>query len=323
MPVVGFISADGTTDQPEGQGHCSFEFALALAADGNEEAFPYPYPLLKGIADSIQDRGEYISVTSILHCLRSEFLTRTEPYYVSVESMYPAFRGTLFHGLLEANPNPNGAVEQKTIRTHKGIEIGGTFDSKLIFKDERSKKIVLQDWKTTENLPKYDSPYSSHMAQINLYRWLLGLDPDEVVMEVHYFSMKGHKMCRLKNGGTSKNGRAITNQHWSDEQVERFLDDRLVKLKASFVTRIPMPYDMVPEEDKWQCEYCPVRTLCSRLMVDEREAAWRKAAGLPPAGTASDPSPLWRELFDDYRGRIAASNVATQTEVAPKRRRSK
>ena len=101
MPVVGFISADGSSDQPEGLGHCSFDYALSCAEDGDSDAFPYPYPILRGIRESIQERGDYISVTSILHCLRAEWLRRREPYYVTPDSMYPAFRGTLFHALME------------------------------------------------------------------------------------------------------------------------------------------------------------------------------------------------------------------------------
>lgn len=321
MPIVGLISADGTSDQPEGNGHCSFDFALRLCAEGNESAFPYPYPLVKGIIDSIQDRGEYISATSILHCLRSEFLRRTEPHYVTVDSMYPAFRGTLFHSLLEANKAPNARIEEKVLRSYKGIEIGGTFDSMLVFHDDRTKKFVIQDWKTTNELPKYDSPYTAHLQQVNLYRWLLGLNPDEVTMEVHYFSMQGHKVCRLKNGGVSRAGRAITNQHWTDDQIERFLDDRLVKLKASFLTRIPLPFDLVPEEDKWQCKYCPVKTICDERAVLEREAAWRKAAGLPPAGTVGDAAPVWQELFREYSKRLSSEDVAPAPKAPAKRTR--
>ena len=309
MPVIGFVSADGTTDQPEGQGHCSFEFALKLAED-RHDAFPYPYPLLKGIVDSIQQRGEYISATSVLHCLRADFLKRREDYYVSVEAMYPAFRGTLFHGLLEANAPKNARIEEKTIRTYKGIEIGGTFDSLLCFPDADEKKYVIQDWKTTDNLPKYDSPYSSHVVQVNLYRWLLGLKPEEVIMEVHYFSMKGHKSCRLKDGtGVARGGRSPINQHWSDKQVENFLDDRLIKLKASLVTSIPMPYAMVTQDEKWECEYCPVRAKCATLADRENEAKWRMDAGLPPLGEPSEQSVGWSQLIEGVVAKIARAEA--------------
>lgn len=306
MPVVGFISTNGESDQPEGQGHCSFAYALQLSAE-RDEAFPYPYPLMKGIVDSIQDRGEYISVTSILHCIRGDFLKRTEPYYMTVDAAYPMFRGTLFHSLLEKNPAPDGRIEEKTIRKYRGIEIGGTFDSLLTFQD--ADLTVLQDWKTTDTLPKFGA-YTSHIAQVNLYRWLLGLDPDKCVLEVHYFSMKGHKACVLKDGKqATRGGRAAVNQHWTDAQVEAYLDDRLVKLRASFVSRIAMPYAMVPEDDKWECAYCPVKATCDERAADEAESLWRQKAGLPPTGAVGDEAAAWLQVVEGVTARLPKKKV--------------
>jgi hypothetical protein len=178
---------------------------------------------------------------------------------------------------------------------------------------------TLWDFSVSElkTLPKYDSPYSAHIAQINIYRWLLGLDPSEVTMEIVYFNMEGVKTCRLKDGTQPGRGnRAPTNQHWSDEDVERYLDDRLLKLKASFMTDIPLPYDLVTEDEKWECEYCPVRAECAKQARDEQEAAWRKRAGLPPAGTPADPSPLWEALLEDIRNRTSDSSVSPTTNTA-------
>ena len=305
MPLVGLISADGTSDQPEGQGHCSFEFALELAKD-RHEAFPYPYPLVKGIVDGVQNRGEYISATSVLHCLRADFLKRRTPFYQSIEALYPAFRGTLFHALMEKNVPENGRIEEKVKRTHRGIEIGGTFDSLLTFRDNNdTERFILQDWKTTDNLPKYGA-YPSHVAQVNIYRWLLGLDPEKTTLEVHYFSMKGHKACPLRESST-RGGRTSMSQYWSDEQVEAYLDDRLVKLKASLESGIPMPYAMVTEEEKWECAYCPVRQECATGANAESEAIWRKNAGLPPTGAVGEESAAWLALTDSVSARLGVT----------------
>lgn len=302
MPMIGFTSQSG-------QKH-TYKEALALCEAGDPE-YPYPYPLLKGIVESQQDRGEYISATSLLHCLRGDYLKRTEDYYSSVETAYPMFRGTLFHSLLEENPHPQGEVEGKRIRSYKGIELGGTFDSLVIYKDPKAKRrpYTLQDWKTTKALPKYGA-YSSHIKQLNIYRWLLGLKPEEVRMEVHYFTMEGHKVCPLRDGTQKgRGGKKAVNQHWSDEQMEVFLDDKLIKLKASMMTGIALPYDMVPEDDKWECTYCPVRQRCHDLMVTEREAQWRKNAGMSPAGTESDLAPEWETIREAAIERIQAEDL--------------
>lgn len=264
MPQVGFISQSGELH--------SFDEALALCAEGSDE-YPYPYPLLKGMVDATQQRGDYISATSLLHCLRADYLKRRIDYYISVEAAYPMFRGTLFHSLLEANPNPNGRIEEKALRKYKGIELGGTFDSLIVYKD--GDEYVLQDWKTTKALPRYGA-YSSHVEQINIYRWLNKLPLEKTRMEIHYFTMEGHKVCPLKTGGPRSKS-----QYWTDQQVEAFLDKTLVPLAASIKAEMPIPYSFVTEEQKWECQYCPVRQQCANIADIERENAWRKRAGLP------------------------------------------
>jgi hypothetical protein len=298
LPLVGFISADGSSDQPEGLGHCSFEYALAEASTGDSDAFPVPYPILKGIIEANKSRGDYISVTSLLHCLRNDYLVRNEDYYAFPDSLYPAFRGTLFHGLMEQHAHEGADVEKKVVRTYKGVEIGGTTDSIIVSQDPDGYS-VLDDWKTTENLPKYNSPYSAHIQQVNLYRWLFGLDPKKTHLQVTYFSMGGFKQLRLKDGtGVGRGGKAPVNQVWTDAQVEAFLDDRLMKLRVSFMSRTPLPYAMVQEDEKWLCAYCPVKPKCDTLADAERESNWRRRAGLPPEGSVGDVSAVWQEVVD-------------------------
>jgi hypothetical protein len=332
LPCVGFVGADGRS--------YSFDDALEMASSGDSPIFPYPYPLLAGMVEQMRDRGSYISVTSLLHCTRAEYLKRVEPYYISVEDAYPMFRGTLFHAMLEKSAHESAITEQKTLRIYKGVEIGGTYDSMVVLPVKHkmgcdylrngatspcncpaaeSKRFVLQDWKTTKSLPKYDSPYSTHIQQINLYRWLNNLKPEEVIMEVWYFSMEGFKRCRLKDGtGPARGGRAPTNQHWSDQEIESFLDQRLMSLKASMMLDIPMPYDTVPEDWKWECAYCPVRDKCSRVMLTEREAVWRERYGLKPedAGKMGEAAPLWDSLVGYYQTR--ADGASKKPPEVPK-----
>jgi hypothetical protein len=125
-------------------------------------------------------------------------------------------------------------------------------------------------------------------------------------MEVHYFSMKGHKACPLRES-TTRGGRTSNSQYWTDAEVEAYLDDRLVKLKASLDSSIPMPYAMVTEEEKWECAYCPVRQECATGANAESEAIWRKNAGLPPTGAAGEDSTAWLALTDSVAARLGVS----------------
>jgi uncharacterized protein (UPF0179 family) len=49
-----------------------------------------------------------------------------------------------------------------------------------------------------------------------------------------------------------------------------------MKLAASMKADIPVPLSMVTEDEKWECEYCPVRQVCADLGEEERYVAWRK-----------------------------------------------
>lgn len=285
MPLEGFIAEDGS-------GHYTFEETLERAGT---DAFPYPYPLIKGIIDSTQNRGDYISATSIIHCLRADYLKRREPFYLTIDSAYPMFRGTLFHSLMEANPGM-GKAEYKMLRTHKGIEIGGTADRILVYKttEDEETYYIIEDWKTTDTLPKYNTPYSSHQKQLNLYRWLAKFPVAKTRLHVWYFSMKGVKKTVVKD-------------IWSDEKVETFLDDRLVKLRASLSADIPLPYLMVQEDEKWECEYCPLRQRCADLAEQEREQTWRRRHGMTPddeLDRLAQAAPLWEELLAEVKQRL-------------------
>ena len=309
MPVKGLLSADGTSDAPEGLGRCSFDFALQLAESGDSDAFPYPYPLMRLIIDKLkEERGDYISVTSILHCLRGEYFKRTEPYYVTVEGVYPMLRGTLFHREMEQRKNPNSEVEKRYKRTHRGIEIGGTLDTQLVLPPrEDGKKYVIQDWKTVNVLPKYGGAYPNHIEQVNIYRWLTEIHPDMVILEVWYFGPEGIKVHRFKDAYVTRTGKWVPSQVWTDKEVEKVLDNKLVKLRVSLASRVPMPYDLVPDDIKsWECNYCPVKHICDEVADREREAAWRKRGGLPPL----DPSvpgnlaPEWEGLSNALLERV-------------------
>lgn len=302
MPAIGFRGLDGN--------NYSFEEALSMAAVGHEAFEEYPYALLKGMYEANQNRGDYISATAIIHCLRAAFLKSRRDYYVDPTALYASFRGTLFHGLLEKNGSDSSFVEQKRIRKWRDkIEIGGTADSLEIFEFDdlpNGKTHIIRDWKTTNELPKW-GPWLDHIAQVNIYRWLFDLDPTEVIMEISYFTMAGFRTFRLKDGTQKGRGSAKpVNQHWTDDDIDRFFEDRLVKLKAAFLIGMPTPYALTTEEDRKLCNWCEVKSICDRLAVEEQEAQWRREAGLSPAGTPADISPMWVDLLESVKARVLA-----------------
>lgn len=251
MPQVGWKTSSGSK--------VPFFEALSLAeADGEWEGFPYE--VLLGMRNqSTAERPDAISVTQTLSCPRKIFLQGEEDYYVSPIDNFAMFRGTIVHTMLEDNKTDDGQTEERFERDHRGIIISGSPDSvRIINRGRRGDRHLIRDWKSAKFLPKYDNAYTNHQQQVNLYRWLLHLDPLTTDLEVVYVSMEGVRIIRLK-----------PSQVWSDEEVESFLDRRLMPLQAQREAGRPVKYYSVEEEDLWQCEYCPVRQICYRKAAIE------------------------------------------------------
>jgi len=246
MPQVGWLTSS--------RSKIPFDLALAEAeAAGEWEGMPFE--VLKGIrAQVTSERPDAISVTQTLSCPRKVFLQATEDYYVSPADNFATFRGTIVHTMLEENRTDDGMTEERVQRDHRGIIISGAPDSvRSIDRGRRGDRFLVRDWKSTKSLPKWDNAYTNHQQQANLYRWLLRLDPRQTDLEIVYVSMEGVRIIRLK-----------PSQVWSDDEVEAFLDRRLLPLQAQREQGRPVAYYSVDEDDLWQCGYCPVRALCYR-----------------------------------------------------------
>lgn len=246
MPQIGWLT--------QSRSKVPFDEALSLAeADGEWEGMPYE--VLLGIRKQVtSERPDAISVTQTLSCPRKVFLQGTEDYYVSPADNFAVFRGTIVHTMLEDNKTDDGMTEERFERDHRGIIISGSPDSvRVISRGRRGERFLIRDWKSAKSLPKWDNAYTNHQQQANLYRWLLYLDPQQTDLEIVYVSMEGVRIIRLK-----------PSQVWSDDEVEAFLDRRLMPLQAQREQGRPVAYYSVEEDDLWQCDYCPVRQMCYR-----------------------------------------------------------
>lgn len=275
MPQIGWISEQGKS--------VLFDDALILAEKEGSWA-SIPYEILALIKSQVtRPRTDEISVTQLLGCPRKVFLEGTTEFFVPPMENWPALRGSLIHALLEDQGGEKTEVEVRYQREHRGIVISGQPDSVRVV--GTGKRRLLRDWKSTAKLPFYDSAYPSHRTQVSIYRWLLDMDPRFTDIEVVYISLEGVKAIALKKGGVTKYGRAIANEVMSDEEVEAFLDDKLMVLDAQRKAERPVSYSSVPEEDLWQCGFCPVRPQCYELAADEQRAAFisgEKVTRVPP-----------------------------------------
>jgi hypothetical protein len=184
-----------------------------------------------------------LSVTALTGCIRQAYLKLTEPYYQRPDQQYWSYRGTLGHLLAERGAGPEVIAERR-------------FERELLLPNGRLVTItgqpdeidpargLLIDYKTTDRAPRQPSPL--HIAQLNVYRWLVA--PHHLIdrLGIVYLTMKGVQKAAVPI--------------WPDGQAERFLLERAGALaEAHAGGDWPAMTD-----DRWMCSYCPVATACER-----------------------------------------------------------
>lgn len=205
-----------------------------------------------------------ISVTTLSACPRSVFIDRHTEGYSYPSSMYWAFRGQIAHKIMEEGcVHSDGVMEKRFEKEWRdGMKISGTPD--LIIPSQR----VLKDFKTTKAVPSYVNKdgmilaYENHRVQVNLYRWLVPYEIEE--MEIVYFSMEETLICPV--------------EIWPDEAkrktdmtVDRYMEEHLVPLKMALDSETMPPYAKT-----WACdEYCGSAETCFRELKKELMAARR------------------------------------------------
>jgi CRISPR/Cas system-associated exonuclease Cas4 (RecB family) len=217
---------------------------------------PFDEATINGMIMS-ESKREGISVTMISGCPRGTFINKHYAVSVRPSDMYWAFRGQIAHKILEAaNLHPDAIKEKRFFKVWEGIEISGQPD--LIVPSQK----VLKDYKTTKAVPTYVNKdgvilaYENHRVQLNLYRWLIPHEIEE--MEVVYFSMEETLISPV--------------EIWPDQStrktemtVDRYLEENLVPLKMALDSETMPPY-----KRNWACdEYCGVADICYRELKKE------------------------------------------------------
>ncbi len=255
MPIVGLIGAKG-------------ELIKLDDYLDNLDKFDFPSPLLHLIVKDIvtnPHKGEYISVTALLGCVRQTYLSRIYDIYVYPKRMWWVMRGQLIHKILE--DQPKGIIVEKEFSiVVDGIEVFGRID----YYNPKTKH--LQDFKT---IGDRGAPFilkggakSEHVSQGNMYKVLLeenGYPVDK--LSIIYMSM----MIVFETGTTYIQESKSADVEYKIEDVkiydkEKTIEAMTIKAKIldeAFKTgKLPPP----PDEDtqKWLCgeTYCSVANHC-------------------------------------------------------------
>src|SRR5687767_15387851 len=205
--------------------------ARAARGDGTVLVLPMVGDLDNDLADNAGDEAGLLedpailepaaipalSVTALTGCVRQAFLKTTEPYYQRPDQQYWSYRGTLGHLLTERGAGPDIVAERR-------------FDRVLLLPSGRLVTItgkpdeidpgrgLLIYYKTTDRAPRQLSPL--HIAQLNVYRWLVAPDHQIDRLGIVYLTMKGVQKASVPI--------------WPEGQAERFLRERAGALADAY-----------------------------------------------------------------------------------------
>ena len=184
-----------------------------------------------------------LSVTALTGCVRQAFLKSTEPYYQRPDQQYWSYRGTLAHLLAERGAGPGIVAErrfERELRLPSGRQVTITGKPDEI---DPSRGLLI-DYKTTDRAPRQASPL--HIAQLNVYRWLVAPEYAIERLGIVYLTMKGVQKASVPC--------------WPEGQAERFLQERAGALAEAYVGGAWPALT----EDRWMCNFCPVTAACER-----------------------------------------------------------
>lgn len=236
------------------------DFGHVLQASRERKFAVPPYPVLLWMVKSIRERQStgadmQVSVTDVVGCPRQAYLRKEEDYYERPEDLLFSLRGALLHKVLADYAQDEAIVETRTSREFGGYTLWGTPDSVVVSRNNGL--YVITDWKSTRRVP-VARPYSNHVTQVNLYRYLWELPSSNTIAEIVYFG--------LDDGDI----RQFDVPVWPDSVVEDFLRSRFVPLAEALERHTVPRYVDVPSDIlKWACSFCPVFNRCFELLLSE------------------------------------------------------
>jgi hypothetical protein len=136
---------------------------------------PWTWELVAAALDQWQDR-DYISTTMLLGCGRSKVLERKEDFILSLDDLWPAFKGTQTHRTLEFFNRPDSLAEA---RFWTSFRIPGVKDKVEVSCSPdlvTARPVAVVDYKAPvddRSIPTYGYPWHSHTQQLQFNRYIV------------------------------------------------------------------------------------------------------------------------------------------------------
>ncbi len=198
---------------------------------------PFTPAILRGIADALAEQPMpygALRVTQLLGCAKRVQWQSDHPYSVDPRDGYPLFRGQIGHAIVERHHGAEILLSEERLSAPlAGVTVTGQPDA-VVNTESRH----LDDYKTTKRIPT--APYGHHVAQLNVYAWLLHKAKD--------IAIETASIVYLDMGGVAR----LTAPVWSRRKTETFLRERIAAWNEGATT--PAYYE---------CKSCPLANECA------------------------------------------------------------
>ena len=247
-------------------------------------------------------KGDVITATSMLGCLRETYLQREYDYFSAVDSIFYSWRGTLAHTIFETADLDDWISEERYEKKLNGITITGQIDGY----DKRLKR--LYDIKTIKdggmNFVIKHGAKNDHILQASIYKWLCPFTVKDA--QICYISMSGYTLTgqpntvstwlknKPKEGGkyniidvveTGKENYQKQREFLvtydtpplkllSTKKIEEFMSAKALILNEAFTKGVTPPRC---DEDtrRWKCDkYCSMKERCDEFEKKRKEVKY-------------------------------------------------
>lgn len=255
-----------------GKGVFELEDCLACALR-LENVCGYDYSLIRTMMnDEVKEkRREEIHVTDLTGCLRKAWYEKTQPAPEYIHETLARWLGVNFHGAAEGS---DGVLDSELPLAYNGI----TGKSDIVYKNGR-----IVDYKFTRWIYPAKLPYGSHANQVNIYAYMLRKMGRPInKLQIQYVDASGPTKCRkckvpvrMFNGelkcpncfqyvsGAHLGAVLVDIPLYSDEEVERIINDRKESLEGGLALGLPPA-----KEPGFLCAYCAYTETCNPDAVE-------------------------------------------------------
>ncbi len=283
MPLAGF-NCDAE-DLP-----VTIEACLTCARSGALSGCHQTAPVIAGIIRGLRPDDFGLTVTTLIGCVRKARLMRETPYWLKPSASYWAYRGMLMHGVAAQYAKEAGQLiaEKRfamTVMTLEDRLVEVTGQPDLVLLDQKK----LLDFKTIKSVPtgwrSYICPeteqvisegsYALRRKLIECPHCRLGqheVKTIEVIGEPrakvhHVLQLSLYRLLLDRNGIVVNSGEVI----YQDMDTQRRIPvdllplaeaERYLRERVTLAVQADLPPILTDPDEVWQCDWCPVRTVC-------------------------------------------------------------